>query len=70
MNDSPALKITLQDVKFVSVGTLINLTIEQLRELENEADKAVYDAGTRLEWIRGIITKKLTDEGATNESGS
>ncbi len=70
MNDSPALRITLQDVKFVSVGTLINLTIEQLRELENEADKAVYDAGTRLEWIRGIITKKLTDEGATNESGS
>lgn len=63
MNDLHSQKITLTDIKYVSVETLPNLSLEVLHELENEADKAAYDAGARLEWIRGIIAKKLHDEG-------
>ena len=70
MNDSPALKITLDDTRFAPLGALLTLDIDALRELENQADKAVYDAGTRLEWIRGVIAKKTHDAGAANETGA
>ena len=70
MNDSTKQKITLEDVRHVSVETLFKLDIETLRELEDQADKAVYDAGTRLEWIRGIIKKKTHDEGTSTETNS
>ena len=70
MNDSPALKITLDDIRFVALGTLLALDLDALRDLENQADKAVYDAGTSLEWIRGVIAKKTHDEGAANEPGA
>ena len=70
MNDSHSTKITLADVKYVSVETLLNLSFEALHELENEADKAVYDAGTRLEWIRGAIALKKKKQGASDASAS
>lgn len=70
MNASPAQKIRLENIRFVTLGTLLTLDIATLRELENQADKAVYDAGTRLEWIRGVIAKKTHDEGAANEPGA
>ena len=70
MNDSPAQIIRLEDIRFVTLGTLLTLDIDALRDLENQADKAVYDAGTRLEWIRGVIAKKTHDEGAANEPGA
>ncbi len=70
MNDSPALKITLENIRIVPLGTLLTLDFATLRDLENQADKAVYDAGTRLEWIRGVIAKKTHDEGAANEPGA
>lgn len=70
MNDTPTQRITLEDVRHTEVGELLKLDIDTLRDLENQADKAVYDAGTRLDWIRGVITKKLNDEGAANEAGA
>jgi hypothetical protein len=66
MNNSQPQKITLEQVRHTSVGTLLELDIETLRDLENQADKAVYDAGTQLDWIRGVIAKKLNDEGAAH----
>lgn len=70
MSASPAQIIRLEDIRFVTLGTLLTLDIDALRELENQADKAVYDAGTRLEWIRGVIKKKLHDAGVANASGA
>lgn len=70
MTDTPTPTITLENVRTTEVGELLKLDIAVLRDLENQADKAVYDAGTLLEWIRGVITKKLTDEGAANEAGA
>lgn len=64
MNDSPKEKISLDDVRHVSVGTLLKLNIDTLRDLEDQADKRIYDAGTLLEWIRGVIAKKLHDESS------
>lgn len=66
MNDSQPQKITLEQVRHTSVGTLLELDVETLRDLENQADKAVYDAGTQLDWIRGVIAKKLNDEGTAH----
>ena len=66
MNDSQPQKITLEQVRHTSVRTLLELDIETLRDLENQADKAVYDAGTQLDWIRGVIAKKLNDEGTAH----
>lgn len=58
MNDHHPPKITLADVKYIGQGTLVNLSFEQLRELENEADIAVCEAGKRLDWIKGAIRVK------------
>lgn len=66
MNDSHNKPIQLDDIKYISIAELINLDIETLRKLEDQADQAVYDAGTRLEWIRGIIAKKLQDSSVKN----
>ncbi len=70
MNDSKHPRITLKDIRHISVETLIKLDITQLRSLEEEADKELYAAGTQLEWVRGIITKKLRDTSISKKSAS
>lgn len=70
MNDHHPPKITLADVKYVCVGTLINLSFEQLRELENEADIAVCEAGKRLDWIKGAIRVKAERLGRSDAEHS
>lgn len=70
MNDQHPTKITLADVKYVGVGTLINLTFEQLRELENEADIAVCEAGKCLDWIKGAIRVKAERLGRSDTEHS
>jgi hypothetical protein len=66
MNDHHPQKVTLADVKYVEVRTLLNLSFEQLRELENEADIAVCEAGKRLDWIKGAIRVKAERLGLSD----
>ncbi len=70
MNDTPTPKITLENVRHTEIGELLKLDMAALNDLEDQADKAAYDAGTLLEWIRGVIAKKELDEGAANEAGA
>lgn len=60
MNDSTNKKdkITLAEIRRVSIATLLKLDIETLRDLEDQADKAVFSAGLTLDWVRGIIARK------------
>ncbi|MDX2094663.1 MAG: hypothetical protein SFW64_01795, partial [Alphaproteobacteria bacterium] len=69
MNDSPKQKLTLDEIRKMPIEELLKLDIEILRDLEDQADKAVFSAGLALDWVRGIIAKKLHDP-ANDNAGS
>ena len=70
MHESHSTKLTLAEIKYVPIEELVRLDLETLRDLENEADKAVFDAGSCLEWIRGVISLKAKKQSARDASAS
>ncbi len=70
MNDSTNKKdkVTLAEIRRISIATLLKLDMETLRDLEDQADKAVFSAGLTLDWVRGIIARKLAHKAPDDKS--
>lgn len=59
MNFFRRRRITAHNVMDFPVTELLKMNMAQLHKLEDEADEAVYDAGTNLEWIRSAMRLKV-----------
>lgn len=68
MNDNKKDKITLAEIRRISIAALLELNMETLRDLEDQADKAVFSAGLTLDWVRGIIARKLAQKTPGDKS--
>jgi hypothetical protein len=57
-----------EQLDLYSALTSGRLIASDFTDMEIKADKALYDAGTVLEWIKGAINTKLHIEGLGNAS--
>ncbi len=70
MNDTPKYALTLESILHRHNGDLATLDMETLEALADEADKAVFDAGIALDFIRTVIAKKREIENANPQAGA
>lgn len=69
MNDTPKYALTLETILHRHNGDLAALDMETLKALADEADKAVFDAGIALDFIRAVIARKRALESANPQAG-
>ena len=70
MNDLPDPKVQLEDLRKMSREEVLSLDDEILTGLLEQADKAAYNAGAMLDWVRRIIAGKQGHTPGSDESDS
>ncbi|WP_422923336.1 hypothetical protein [Singulisphaera sp. PoT] len=70
MNDLPDPKVQLEDIRRMSREDVMRLDERVLLRLLEQADKAAYNAGAMLDWVRGIVARKRGHTPGSNESDS
>lgn len=70
MNDTPKYALTLESIQHRHNGDLATLDMETLEALADEADKAVFDAGIALDFIRAVMDRKRKLESNAPQAGA
>ncbi len=69
MNDQTKQdNFSLEEIRTISLKTLISLHMEKLKDLQQQADKALFSAKLTKDWIDGAINFKLWEESKHDES--